>query len=146
MEAETVEEVVNEALGALGAGLEFGIGQAAGAREARRANRRRGGALTLHTTRAYMEGKKSWLRVELFPQTDIILFAGLFTDQPHSISGRNDVPKLIGERGDVPGATTLVGRGGGGRRVDLKRVGVYARFHLGGEAPGLEEVVLLHRL
>ena len=96
-----------------------------------------------------MKGKKSWLRVELFPQTDIVFLPGLFTDQPHSISGRNDIAKFIGERSDVPGATRLVGRGGGGRRVDLKRVCVWdGHFYLGGEAPGLEEIVLalLHRL
>ena len=59
-----------------------------------------------------MEGKKSWLRVELFPQTDIVFLPGLLRGQLHSISGGKDVAKLIGEGSDVPGATTLVGRGG----------------------------------
>ena len=102
----------------------------------------------MHTTRAYMKGRhKKESQLLLFPLTDIVFLAGLLRGQPHSISGRNDIAKFIGERSDVPGATTLVGRGGGGRRVDLKTVGVWdGHFYLGGEAPGLEEVVFLHHL
>ena len=102
----------------------------------------------MHTTRAYMEGRhKKESQLILFAEAHIVFLAGLLRGQPHRVSGRKDVAKYVSVFTDVPGATRLVGRGGGGRRVDLKRVCVWdARFHLGGEAPGLEEVVFLHHL
>ena len=95
-----------------------------------------------------MKGRhKKESQLLLFPQTDIVFLAGLLRGQPHRVSGRKDVAELIGERTYVPKATTLVGRGGGGRRVDLVTVGVWdGHFYLAREAPCDKEIVLLHRL
>ena len=85
--------------------------------------------------------------VLLFAQTDIVFLPGLLRGQPHCISTRNDVAKFVSVFTDVPQPSRFECTGGAYCRADLKRVCVWdARFHLGVEAPGLEEVVLLHHL